>query len=201
MYTGRIVRARSLQRVVVVEDHAPLRQAIGAMLRRSGIEVIEASTAHGALALLEPIPDLVISDVRLPDGSAMDVFEATNALSPEPLKIAMSGAASAEEAFRLAQLGVRAYLAKPFSLEDLSNTIEQVLNEAPEVDRILRASVGKVPMRELQKRVRSIMVEQALALEQGSRSGAARLLDVSRQAVQQIVRDDEASPDAEDPTR
>jgi DNA-binding transcriptional LysR family regulator len=46
-------------------------------------------------------------------------------------------------------------------------------------------------MRELQTEVRRVMVEQALAKAEGSRSGAARLLSVSRQAVQQMVRERE----------
>ena len=44
-------------------------------------------------------------------------------------------------------------------------------------------------MRELQSDVRRVMIEQALAKARNSRSGAARLLDMTRQAVQQIVRE------------
>ncbi len=179
---------RELGRVLIVEDHVPLRRAIALLLRNSGAEVLEAGTAHGAIALLNPPPDLIICDVYLPDGSALKILEATLRLSPEPVKIAVSGHASAEEAFQLARLGVLAYLPKPFTLEELSATIERVLREPPDIDTLLRASVGRVPMRELQQRVRSVMVGQALALAQGSRSGAARLLDVSRQAIQQITR-------------
>jgi DNA-binding NtrC family response regulator len=158
------------------------------LLRNSGAEVLEAGTAQGAIALLDPPPDLIICDVYLPDGSALKILEATLRLSPEPVKIAVSGHASAEEAFQLARLGVLAYLPKPFSLDQLSATIERVLREPPDIDTLLRASVGQIPMRELQQRVRNVMVGQALALAQGSRSGAARLLDVSRQAIQQITR-------------
>lgn len=179
---------RELGRVLVVEDHVPLRKAIASLLGNSGTEVLEAGTEHGAIALLNLPPDLIICDVYLPDGSAMKIFEAALGVSPEPVKIAMSGHASAEEAFQLAKLGVLAYLPKPFTLDELSATIERILREPPDIDTLLRASVGQIPMRELQQRVRSVMVGQALALARGSRSGAARLLDVSRQAVQQITR-------------
>ena len=179
---------RKLGRVLVVEDHAPLRKAIAALLANSGAEVLEAETEREAIARLDPPPDLIICDVYLPDGSAQKIFESTLQLSPEPVKIAMSGYASAEEAFQLAKLGVLAYLPKPFALEQLSESIERVLCAPPDIDTLLRASVGQVPMRQLQQRVRSVMVGQALALTSGSRSGAARLLDVSRQAVQQITR-------------
>ena len=179
---------RELGRVLIVEDHVPLRTAIASLLRSSGAEVLEAGTEHGAIALLSPPPDLILCDVYLPDGSALKILEAALHLSPEPVKIAMSGHASAEEAFQLAKLGVLAYLPKPFTLDEISATIERVLREPPDIDTLLRASVGQIPMRELQQRVRRVMVGQALALSRGSRSGAARLLDVSRQAIQQITR-------------
>jgi len=179
---------RELGRVLIVEDNIALRTAIATLLAGSGTEVLEAGTEQAAIALLNPAPDLIICDVYLPDGSAMKILETALNLSPEPMKIAISGHASADEAFQLAKLGVLAYLAKPFSLEELSNTIERVLEAPPDIDTMLRASVGQVPMRELQQRVRKVMVGQALALTRGSRSGAARLLDVSRQAIQQITR-------------
>jgi DNA-binding NtrC family response regulator len=183
-----LIGPRELGRVLIVEDNVPLRTAIAALLRDSGAEVLEAGTERDAIALLNPPPDLIICDVYLPDGSALKILETALHLSPEPVKIAVSGHASAEEAFQLAKLGVLAYLAKPFSLAELSGTIERVLAAPPDIDTMLRASVGQVPMRELQQRVRKVMVGQALALTRGSRSGAARLLDVSRQAIQQITR-------------
>lgn len=178
----------SIERVLVVEDHAPLRRAIAASLRERGFTVLEAGTTLGALALLDPPPDLLICDVCLPDGSGFDVLDRAACLSPAPLRVAVSGEASAGEGFRLAEIGVRAYLSKPFSLQDLSEAIDRVAREAPQVDALVQACVGRVPMLEFQRRVRSVMVDQALALAHGSRSGAARLLDVSRQAVQQITR-------------
>jgi CheY-like chemotaxis protein len=158
---------RELKRVLVVEDNVPLRAAIARLVRSWGAKAIEAGTAREALALLNPPPDLIISDIRLPDESAFCVFEAAARLWPKPLGVAISGEASADETFRLAQVGVLGYLAKPMSLE-------------------------------VQDHMRSVMLHQALALTEGSRSGAARLLDVSRQAVQQILRATESSSETKE---
>ena len=106
----------------------------------------------------------------------------------------MSGKASPDEAFRLAQAGVRAYLPKPFSIQELASTVETACSEAPDLEPMITAWVGRVPMRELQRKVRRVMLKEALAQTEGSRSGAARLLHVTRQAVQQMVRSkDEAA--------
>jgi two-component system, response regulator RegA len=83
--------------------------------------------------------------------------------------------------------------------------VEKALSEPPKLDALVAASVGRTPMRELQTEVRRVMVEQALAKAEGSRSGAARLLHVSRQAVQQMVREREEElgippTDEEDPS-
>jgi len=178
----------TLERVLIVEDNRSLREAIARVVRQLGAAVIEAGTAREAIEGLRQSPDLVIADVCLPDGSILAVLDAARTLSPEPLKIGISGRASAEEAFQLAELGVRAYLAKPFSLQDLKAAIERVRTEVPLLDPLVRASVGRVSLRDVTTRVRDVMTEEALARSHGSRSAAARLLDVTRQAVQQLAR-------------
>jgi two-component system response regulator RegA len=178
----------ALDRVLIVEDNASLRHAIAKTVRDLGADVIEAETAREAIERLRDAPDLIIADVCLPDGSALAVFEAARHLTPEPIKIGISGRASAQQAFELAQVGVRAYLAKPFLLRDLKQAIERVRTEAPPLEPIVRATVGRVSLREVTSHVRNTMIDEALARSRGSRSGAARLLDVSRQAVQQITR-------------
>lgn len=180
--------------MLIVEDNASLRSAISDLVRSWGAVAIEAGTAGEAMAHLKPPPDVVIVDVALPDGSGSAVFEAVLSLRPGPAKIAISGVATAEEAFHLGQLGVREYLAKPFTLDRLEEAVQRVLSEAPDLDPMVRESVGRVPMRELQKHVREVMVDEAMALSVGSRRRAARLLDVSRQAVQQIVGPNGAEP-------
>jgi DNA-binding NtrC family response regulator len=176
--------------VIVVEDDAVLRRAIARIMLDRGAQVSEAGSAAEAKSLLSqtPPPDLLVIDVHLPDETVFEVLELATRNSPAPIVVAMSGKASPEEAFRLAQVGVRAYLAKPFAVRDLESAVETALHEPPSLDPLIPGCVGHVPMRELQRQVRSAMVKEALARTDGSRSGAARLLDVSRQAIQQILR-------------
>ncbi|MEM7411562.1 MAG: response regulator [Myxococcota bacterium] len=177
------------ERVLLLEDNVPLRRAMVKLVERWGAEALEAGTSAEALALLHHHPDLIVADICLPDGSSIDVLKATLDMSPEPLKIGISGAASMDEAFALPGLGVQEFLSKPFKLEELEQVVMRAATSAPEISHHARAAVGKVPMKEFQNRVRNNMIDQALAMTQGSKSGAARLLDISRQAVQQIARD------------
>jgi DNA-binding NtrC family response regulator len=191
---------RPVERALLVEDDVALRAAIARILAGWGdVAVAEAGSAAEARQHLTdgPPPDLVIIDVRLPDDSAFGVLDTASQLSPAPIVVAMSGKASPDEAFQLAQRGVRKYLRKPFSIEQLTATVEAALREAPQIQPIISAWVGRVPMRELQQEVRRVMVTEALARTDGSRSGAARLLHVTRQAVQQMLRTEsnDAAPD------
>ena len=177
------------ERVLIVEDHKPLRQAIARAARDWGAEVLEAGTVREGHASLAHSPDVVIVDVALPDGQALSIVEEAVRMRPAAAVIAMSGQASAEEAFQLARSGARRYLAKPISLEELTRSVEEALSDRPKLDPFVAAHVGNTPLREVQGEVRRVMIEQALAKARNSRSGAARLLDLTRQAVQQIVRE------------
>jgi DNA-binding NtrC family response regulator len=160
--------------------------------------VWQARSVAEATKLMDQQPDLMIVDVRLPDGDAFSLVELAARAKPSPVVVAVSGEASPEEAFRLGQLGVRAYVAKPFSVESLSAEVEAALRAAPKLEPWVAACVGQTSMRDLQSEVRRVMIDQAIALAEGNRSGAARLLHVSRQAVQQVMRDRSDHSDDDD---
>jgi DNA-binding NtrC family response regulator len=177
-------------RAAVIEDDEDLRSAVARILGDWGASVSVAGSAAEAIELLATSPpiDLLIVDVRLSDGSAFGVLEAAGQVSPPPLVVAMSGQAPPDEAFKLAQRGVCSYLPKPFSIDELAAAIELARADPHALAPLIAACVGRVPMRELQREVRQRMVEEALERSDGSRSGAARLLQITRQAVQQIIR-------------
>ena len=188
-----VAQTLQVERVLIVEDNIALLKAIARHVASWGAEAFEARTCAEASELLAHGPDVLISDIRLPDGSGFEVLEEASRTRPKPLLVAISGEASTEEAFRLGQIGVRAYLEKPLSLAALTEAVSMALREAPELQGLISDCVGRVPMRELQGQMRHVMLDQALALSDGSRSGAARLLDVSRQAVQQLLRSESKS--------
>lgn len=115
-------------RALVLEDDDPLRRTLARLLRSWNTEVVEAKTVAEATRLLATHrPELVITDVRLPDGTGAALAEAAAGCSPRPLVVAMSGLASAGEAFALAQCGVRIYLTKPFAPQELVHGIAELL--------------------------------------------------------------------------
>lgn len=189
-----VVTIRVLNHVLVVEDDRPLLNAMEQALKARGARrVAKASTVAQALRCLDDKPSLVLLDVRLPDGSALDVVDKAHRVRPLPSVVAMSGLATPKEAFELAVAGVRAFLVKPLGMNDLDAALESLVHEPPKLSTAVAASVGHAALPALLQLVRSSMLDQAMALAEGSQSGAARLLRISRQAVQQAVRG--TSPD------
>jgi DNA-binding NtrC family response regulator len=190
---------RPVRRVLIVEDDRALCAALARLAKSKwASEVWQAHSVAEAREMMAQQPDLMIVDVKLPDGDSFGLVEAAWSLKPAPVVVAISGAASAEEAFRLGQIGVRAYVAKPLSVESLSAEVENALRAPPNIEPIVAGLVGQVPLRDFQNETRNIMFDQALALSEGNRSGAARLLHISRQAVQQVMRERNGSDGDDD---
>src|SRR5688572_30589184 len=174
---------------IVVEDDDRLRPTLVEALAAYGFVVREACSVRDALSMLrEQAPDLLVLDVALPDGRALDVLSAIGELLPTPRVIAVSGSAGPDESFRLAERGVRAYLKKPFSLEELESAVDRALSEPPDLEPHLKSAVGLIPIKSVEEKVRSTMVPEALARAKGNRRRAARVLSISRQLLQHILR-------------
>jgi DNA-binding NtrC family response regulator len=179
----------ALGAVLIVEDSLHLRLTLETALRDSALVVHTAqSVAEARRLVLTIVPDLVLLDFDLPDGNAFDVLVNLERISPAPAIIGMSGVAGPEHAFQLAMSGVRAYLRKPLDLASLREAVHAVQSRAPILTPFVRGLVGHAPMAAVEDEVRSVMVAEALARARGSRRRAARILNVSRQALQHMLR-------------
>ncbi len=175
--------------ILLIEDDDILRSALARQLNDWTAEVTQAATVAMGLELLKNKPNLVVMDVVLPDGSGVDIAEAMASMQPSPMVIAISGQASAKEAFRLKELGVLGYLPKPLSLTDFTQTISSIIDSPPLFEPYLKAQVGKISFQKVQQAVRKTMLEQAFYVAKGNKTHTAKLLNVSRQAVQQMIVD------------
>lgn len=116
--------------VLLVEDNEALRQTLGYALGLAGITVRAAGSLEEASALLEKTgsPDLLVSDVMLPDGLGTDLVERVRANAPELPIVFMSGFASTaieglREGFPRAE-----FLSKPFRSHELIEAIGRLLH-------------------------------------------------------------------------
>lgn len=173
--------------LLVIEDSLPLATAIRDALPYPSARI--AQDLASARAMLQArVPECIVLDVFLPDGTSLDLLPTLRRLRPLPRVIAVSGAAEPNQAFALAQAGVRAFVQKPLVLAQLQETWRHVMQEPPDLEPLVRATVGLRSLSDLETEVRRTMSEEAFARSKGNVSGAARLLHVSRQLFQQIRR-------------
>jgi DNA-binding NtrC family response regulator len=183
------VPARALRRLLIVEDSSALVETLERALSARVPEVRACrSLSEVRQVLAEFTPDLVLLDVELPDGDAFDVLGEMRRIVPAPAVVAMSGVAGPDEAFHLAQVGVQRYLKKPLDLTAVERAIDEALTCAPDLEPHVRAAVGHVSFQEVERSVREAMLDEALARSGGSRSAAARMLAISRQLLQYMLR-------------
>lgn len=176
-------------RALIVEDDVALREGLAAALSDAGMSVLVAGTVQEGIDALDQSPHLVVLDIGLPDGRGLSVAEEAIQRRPAPAIIAVSADVTPREAFQLGKLGVRGYVEKPLRLTHVMATIESVLAETPRLEPHVLALVGHKPFHEILTGVRAVLAEQALAMSGGNRTKAAELLSVTRQAVQQMIRD------------
>ena len=178
----------AFSRILVVDDEPLVLSTVKRILSRLGAELILATSVTEALLALDAGVDLVITDVKLPEGSGVDIARAAASRHPAPPVIAISGYAEGAEGLELGKAGVFAIVEKPFTAEDLLEVIDGL--QAPnlfELDAVVRRVVGQWAMPDVLDAVRRSMVFEALARAHGNKAQAAMLLGISRQNLQNIL--------------
>ncbi len=136
------------KRLLVVEDNAPLLQAISLCLTKAGLEVMTSRNGNDALVrIAETIPDLIVSDVMMPGINGF-AFAAKIRSNPRTDLIPIVFLTAKDtRADRIAgfEAGVDAYLVKPFEPEELIAVIKNILERVSRTHiRVARASAGVV---------------------------------------------------------
>jgi DNA-binding response OmpR family regulator len=108
------------RRVLVVDDSDDVRGFLRALLRDNGYDVVTAGSGHQALNYLRRAAfDLVILDLVMPDADGRSLVPTVREIDKTVKIIVVAGAAGCLEQSRLAKLGVRHVLPKPFKSHKL----------------------------------------------------------------------------------
>jgi two-component system phosphate regulon response regulator PhoB len=117
-------------RILIVEDEAPIRDMLKFVLEQSGYETIEAADYHIALEkIVEPFPDLILLDWMLPGGSGVQLAKKLKQHEyARDIPIIMLTARSEEEdKIRGLEAGADDYVTKPFSPKELIARVKAVI--------------------------------------------------------------------------
>jgi len=123
--------------ILIVDDEPAVRLALQVNLSRHGLQVHVASNAKEAAEILRAEPfDLVLTDVRMPGASGLELVQKIHDAWPEMAVIVMTGQGSVADAVEAIRAGASDYIQKPVRTDALLLTIERALER-----RALRAEV------------------------------------------------------------
>ena len=114
--------------VLVVDDDSAIRTVVAAALRREGHEVTTAaSLAELRRAIAAALPDVLVTDVVLPDGNGLDEVARLTAEHPALPVIVFSARNTLATAVRATEVGAFDYLPKPFDLDVLGQAVRSAI--------------------------------------------------------------------------
>jgi two-component system, NtrC family, response regulator PilR len=115
-------------RILIVDDERSMREMLEILLRREGYDVTAAENGTAAIALLQERPfDMLISDVRMPDVSGIEVLRTAKALNPGIIGIMVTAYGSKESIQEVLRLQAADYLDKPFNVDELKFRVRKEL--------------------------------------------------------------------------
>lgn len=114
--------------ILVVDDEPGMRALFSFMLGAKGFEVRTAGSGEEALKNVKASPyDLVFLDVRMPYMNGVEVLRSLRQMRPNISVVMMTGYAVEQLLNEAISEGARGYLRKPFTIEELMNSINGVL--------------------------------------------------------------------------
>jgi CheY-like chemotaxis protein len=119
-------------KILVVEDHDESRDTIVEVLTQAGAHVVAAASAQAAILLLEQErPNLLLSDIEMPDVDGWSLVRSVRALPPErgglTPAVALTVHNSREDRARSLRAGFQLHLPKPFDPEPLADLLAALL--------------------------------------------------------------------------
>lgn len=121
--------------MLVVDDEPIVRKSCRVVLEAAGWQVLEAGSAGEAVALLgSAAPRLLIVDLKMPVEDGTRLIARLRAMGIRTPAVLMSGYSTEETARDAERLGALAFLGKPFTPDELTATIQQVLNRIDKED-------------------------------------------------------------------
>jgi two-component system, OmpR family, response regulator VicR len=121
------------RKVVYIEDESEMIDLVRLILSRKGYEVIGANSGREGLdAIRQKLPDLVLLDLMMPDMDGWDVYQqmkSVEATREIPVIVITAKAQSIDKVLGLHIAKVDDYISKPFSPQELVESVEKVIGQ------------------------------------------------------------------------
>jgi len=123
--------------ILIVEDHAALRDALAIAINAKGMKAVAASRGDNAVKALETQSfDLVLTDLKLPGCSGLDVLKSARTTQPQAPVLIMTAHGSMEAVIEALRLGAHDFIEKPFDIDEMEARVERALQQGNLVETI-----------------------------------------------------------------
>lgn len=110
----------STPKVLIIDDETAILDTLRILLKGEGFEIFTAASGQQGLAALEEVrPDFVLTDIRMPGVSGIEILEAAKEMDPTLPVILMTAQASLQSAIQAVNQGAYHYIQKPFANDEL----------------------------------------------------------------------------------
>lgn len=117
-------------RILVVDDERGMREFLTIMLQKEGYDVTTAGNGKEALEhISQKTYDIVITDIRMPNITGVDILKTVKEGSPETVVIMITAYASTETAVEAMKQGAYDYITKPFKIEEIKLIVRNALEK------------------------------------------------------------------------
>ncbi|MDR3210292.1 MAG: sigma-54 dependent transcriptional regulator [Planctomycetota bacterium] len=164
--------------ILIVDDHDATRDTLTEVVREMGHEVVTAANLAEAMARAGDLTfDLVLTDLKLPDGSGIEVMRRIKQLHQETPVVMITGHATIDNAVEAMRLGAYEYLTKPVDLKRLRvviqnalylSTLERKISRAGALDAIVGHSAPISGVKDLIKQIAGTDVTVLIQGESGT---------------------------------
>ena len=123
--------ARTPKKILIVDDEPSVTGSLSLILTQAGFEVLTAQSFAGSTSILKQTPvDLVITDLRLPDATGIDLITHVKRTTPDIEIILMTGYGSIDITIEAIKAGAYYYLEKPYTPDRLFALVDRALQLA-----------------------------------------------------------------------
>jgi two-component system response regulator PilR (NtrC family) len=138
--------------ILVVDDEPNIIEILEIVLHDDGMEVLKSRSGREALAILRKKEvDVVISDIKMPDFSGVELLREAKPVAPETIFIMITAFASTETAIEALQHGAFDYITKPFKMDDLRAIVHRALEKRKNQKAQAPAPAGDIEAQQGQK--------------------------------------------------
>jgi PAS domain S-box-containing protein len=115
--------------ILIVDDNATVLKLLSAILKKSGIKCIEATSGKMALEIINStqIIDLILMDIQMPDMDGITALNLIRQIRPSMKVIAQTANAFEEDKNRYIRIGFNGYVSKPFKRNEIIKTITSII--------------------------------------------------------------------------